>query len=170
MLVSRHSQRGFSLLEVLIAVMIVSVGFLAAARMQIEGMRASQNAYFVSQANFMVREMTDRMRANTLGVIDGHYQNIETSTLTSLPGCVESGTECSPAQIASADLAMWSRHLHPSTAAVGFIPTLPSSNEVDAKGTISYDADDDVYTVSVEWSESMGGTGAARSLSVQVFP
>lgn len=157
-------------MEVLIAVVIVSVGFLAAARMQIEGMRASQNAYFVSQANFMVREMTDRMRSNSAGVSDGHYQNIQTSNVTTLPGCVESGVVCSPQQIASADLAMWSRHLHPSTGSVGFIPLLPSGTGVAALGRVAYDGGSNTYTVTVEWSERLSGVDTAQSLSVQVFP
>ena len=46
-------QSGVGLLEVLIALIILSFGFLATARMQVEGMRYSQGAYNLSQAKFM---------------------------------------------------------------------------------------------------------------------
>ncbi len=167
---NRHQEHGFSLLEVLIAVVVVSVGFLATARMQIEGMRSSQNAYFVSQANFMLREMTDRMRANNDGVADGFYQNVETSSATDWPTCMTAQTQCSAQQVAQADLATWSRHLHPPPSAVGFIPLLPSSAAIEAAGRVDFDAGTNTYTVSVQWSERMGKEDTVQTLSVQVFP
>ena len=173
---NKANQRGFSLLEVLIAVVVVSVGFLATARMQIEGLRSSQNAYFLSQATFMMRDMADRMRANPEGISNGDYRGIETSTTTTWPACMTSQTECSATDIATADLASWSRYLHVAPNSVGFIPTLPSSDSIPAKGTVSFDIgdvddiNDDTYTISVFWSERIGTADAEQSLSMKVFP
>lgn len=173
MLTARHSENGFSLIEVLIALIIVSVGFLATARMQIEGLRGSQGAYFNSQANFMVREMTDRMRANPEGIQDGHYNALVTSAgaATSLPSCISSETVCTPAQIADADLAFWSRYLHPSgQTSSDFVSLLPSGDTITAAGNVSADGATGVFTVSVSWSERIEGIEETQMMSVQVYP
>jgi len=74
---NRCQQRGIGFIEILITIALLSIGFLALARMQVEGMRFSQSAYFQSQAYFLASDMINRMRTNTDGVRDGHYDNIE---------------------------------------------------------------------------------------------
>lgn len=171
--VKHPSQSGFSLIEVLIALVIVSVGFLATARMQIEGLRGSQGAYFHSQANFMVREMTDRMRANPEGILNGHYNALVTSSgsANNMPACIEAESVCSAADIANADLAVWSRYLHQTAStATDFVPLLPSGETITASGNVSADGAAGVYTVSVSWSEYIEGAEEMRTMSVQVYP
>ncbi len=82
---SRH--KGIGLIEILIAVVIMSLGFLAAARMQVEGMRFSQSAYYQSQAYFLASDMIDRMRSNITGVENGYYDDQATSSEADDPGC-----------------------------------------------------------------------------------
>ena len=165
-----HQQHGVGLLEVLLAVIILSVGFLATARMQVEGMRYSQGAYALSQAKFMVLDMTERMRANRSGMNSNNYKGKSTSAGTSNPSCVVSGTACSPQDIALADLHAWSLNLHPASASAGFTPLLPSSPSIEAGGTITYDAAEGSYSVSVQWSETINGTDTLQDLAVKVFP
>jgi len=73
----KHSQKqkGVGLLEILITVLLLSIGFLAAAKMQVQGMRFSQSAYIEAQAYFMISDMMDRMRSNAKGVRAKHYDN-----------------------------------------------------------------------------------------------
>lgn len=163
-------QSGVGLLEVLLAVVMLSLGFLAAAKMQIAGMRYSQNAYFLSQANFMVREMTDRMRANVTGVRDGHYKNKVTNSGTAEQACITGGSQCTPAQLADADLHAWSKNLYPRADAVDFKPILPSLDDIPAKGEIIYDASTDVYTITVAWGVLIDGSPEEQKLSVQLTP
>jgi len=170
MIIQLSKQSGVGLIEVLIAIVILSVGFLAAAKMQVAGMRYSQNAYFLSQGNFMLRDMTDRMRANREGVIAGHYKNIITSAGTSEPACVTAGSKCTPAQIASADLHAWSLYLYAPANAVDFKPLLPSFDSIPAKGEITYNAATDVYSVSVTWGEQIDNALETRVLNVRITP
>lgn len=64
----RHSPhrhpRGFTLLEVLVALIILSVGLLGLANLQILGLRSSQGAFQRSQATILAEEMAERMQAN----------------------------------------------------------------------------------------------------------
>ena len=166
----RKKEFGVGLIEVLIAIVILSIGFLAAAKMQVSGMRYSQNAYFLSQGNFMLRDMTDRMRANREGVIAGHYNAFTTNAATVEPPCVAAGSKCTPAQIATADLNAWSQYLHAPPNAVDFKPVLPSYDNIEARGEIAYNAATDVYTISVRWGEPVDGVIEERILNVRLTP
>lgn len=165
-----NKQSGVGLIEVLIAVIVLSIGFLAAAKMQIAGMRYSQNAYFLSQANFMLRDMTDRMRANIDGVRDGHYDNLVTATGTTNPTCFTTGAMCTTEQLADADLHAWSKYLHAPVGATNFKPLLPSLGTAVAKGEINYDATTDVYTVNVKWGEQQDNVIEEKVLTVKLTP
>lgn len=59
-----RSTAGFSLIEVLIAVLVLSVGLLGLAGMQATSLRFNHNAYMRSQATFLAHDMLERMRAN----------------------------------------------------------------------------------------------------------
>ena len=102
-------QRGIGLIEVLIAVVVMSVGFLAAARMQVEGMRFSQSAYYQSQAYFLANDMIDRMRSNIPGVLSDAYNPFVTTKNPSPASCAG---DCTPSEIAALDLYEWSLNLH----------------------------------------------------------
>ena len=109
---NKQKQSGVGLIEILISVILLSIGFLAAAKMQVEGMRNSQSAYYQSQAYFIAADIIDRMRANLPGVRDGHYDDAEISSTVTSPGCDTSTSICSPEQIAQQDLYEWSSHIH----------------------------------------------------------
>lgn len=62
--VQRISQRGVSLLEVLIAVLVLAIGVLGAASLQLNAVRYSASAAHTTHASFIAYDMLDRMRAN----------------------------------------------------------------------------------------------------------
>jgi len=163
-----NKQSGVGLIEVLIAVVVLSIGFLAAAKMQVQGMRYSQSAYYLSQGNFMLRDITDRMRANRRGVLDGFYDDFTTVANTTEPTCVAATVRCTPEQIAQADKHAWSKNLYPPSGAVDFKPLLPSVDLIEAEGSIAYDPTTNVYTISVSWAEQVDDDYEERVLSVQL--
>lgn len=57
-------QMGLSLLEVLVATLVLSVGLLGLAGLQIAGMKTTHNSYQMQQATWLVYELLERMRAN----------------------------------------------------------------------------------------------------------
>ncbi len=167
---ARANQSGIGLIEVMLAVFVLSIGFLAAAKMQLEGMRYSQAAYFESQANLMLRDMTNKMRANRAGVIAGHYNNFTTKAGTVNPACVENQNRCNPQQIAQADLHSWSQYLYAQQNANTFQPLLPSTNDIKAAGTIDLDAASNVYNISVSWATVSGDEVEPRTIKVTLTP
>jgi len=157
---SKH--RGVGLIEVLIAVVVMSLGFLAAARMQVEGMRFSQSAYYQSQAHFLANDMIDRMRSNIPGVIGGFYNGQSTSSSATKPGC----DSCNPAEVAQLDLFDWSSSLHNNAGVSGFIPALQSSGTAAASGSIT-SLGFERYQIVMTWSEMVNGTEEAKTLQIR---
>lgn len=60
----RRNQEGFTLLEVLVAVMVLAIGLLGLAGLQATAVRFNSSAYLRSQATILAYDITDRMRAN----------------------------------------------------------------------------------------------------------
>lgn len=159
----RKAQRGVGIIEILVTIVLLSVGFLATARMQVESMRFSQSAYYQSQAYFMASDIINRMRTNAEGVADGYYDNISTASGASNPNC--SSNNCNAQSIAQQDIYDWSSYLHAPSGSVNFVPALPSDDNLQAIGTVE-PVNDDIYTVTMEWSELIGNESEVQSLSV----
>lgn len=162
----RAAQRGIGLLEVLVAVVIVSIGFLASARMQVESMRASREAYALSQAKFVLVEMSERMRANRPGLDAGAYDALETVAGAPAPACVSDGTRCSPEALARADLHAWSARLHGAPGASDPAPVLPGRAGAPPLGRVARDGSDG-WTVTLEWHDPAEDT--TRSIATRVI-
>ncbi len=158
-----RKQLGVGLIEILVTVVLLSMGFLAAARMQVEGMRFSQSAYYQSQAFFLANDMINRMRTNNRGVEAGDYDNISTSASASDPKC--STNFCSPSQIALQDIYEWSSYFHPQDTTGTFIPALPSTASIPASASVT-PFDEDIYAVQLVWSEIIEGADTMQSLTL----
>ena len=63
----QQTQRGFTLIEVMIVFFVLSVGLLGMAALQMKSMQYNQAAYIRSQATVAAYDMLDRMRVNTGG-------------------------------------------------------------------------------------------------------
>jgi type IV pilus assembly protein PilV len=70
---SNHKQAGFTLLEVLIALLVLSIGLLGLAALQTTGLRSNQMASMRTMATQLTYDVTDRMRSNPVGVANGEY-------------------------------------------------------------------------------------------------
>lgn len=154
-------ERGVGLLEILIAVLVISVGFLAAARMQVEGMRFSQSAYFQSQAQFLANDMVERMRSNPAGVELGAYDALDTRDGVVSPAC--DTVDCTPAEQARQDAFDWAAYLDPAT--LGSNVVLPGSASASPRGTVTA-LGDRRYRVTMSWFETIAGEQSEQSLSV----
>lgn len=96
-----RSQSGYSLLEVLVSVVVLSVGLLGIAALQVNSVRYNHSAYLRSIATAQATNMADRMRGNYAGVKAGYYNAI--SGIPSANNC----TTCSTADIATLDAFQW---------------------------------------------------------------
>lgn len=67
------NRRGFTLIEVLVALLILSVGLLGLAGLQGRGLRDNHSALLRSQAVNQAEDILDRMRANRAAAVNGAY-------------------------------------------------------------------------------------------------
>lgn len=92
---------GFSLVELLVTMIIVSVGVLGVASLQIRSLQQNREAFFRAEASYLANGMMDRIRANP--------QTVYNLTIAQAPiaatSCVLLG--CNSAQMAIYDMAQW---------------------------------------------------------------
>lgn len=132
--------RGFTLLEVLIALVVLSIGLLGIAALQGIGLRSSQGAYLTSQAGLLAYDIADRIRANPENF------PIYNGFVTDCPEVV------APTPLVTADLNEWScavESLLPGGEGRinGLETVLPGI------GTVTR------YTVTVEWEDLQSAGG-----------
>lgn len=81
----RRRAAGFTLLEILIAMMVLAIGLLGIAAMQLRGLQFSHDAYPRSQISVLAYDMADRMRLNRANA--AAYVSTYTVPITAPPSC-----------------------------------------------------------------------------------
>ena len=71
--IKRKSQRGTTLIETLVALVVLSVGLLGIAALQMTTLRNNRGAHLRSQAQVMAYDIADRMRANRTAALANAY-------------------------------------------------------------------------------------------------
>ncbi len=100
---TRRSEQGFTLIEVMIAVLVLSIGLLGLAGLQVTALQNNQGSFMRSQATALAYDLADRMRANVLGTISGNYNPADAAVTAN---CATT-TGCSPQEMAQTDLQDW---------------------------------------------------------------
>lgn len=96
-------QRGFSLLEVLVALILLSVGLLGLAGLQVTSLRHNVDSLTRSQATLAADAILERVRANKANALDYATEFAD--------GVATSGDEASHSALATTDLAAWKSQL-----------------------------------------------------------
>jgi len=140
-----NNQAGFTLMEVLIALLILSIGLLGLASLQTNGLRSNQMASMRTTATQLANDIADRMRANPTGV-DAQSYVIATSDADPVIPVGETceGTTCTAPQMATYDLAQW-------RGAVRALPGGTSAIVRTVTGTVV------THTITVYWDEYRRG-------------
>ena len=135
--ITTRTERGFSLIEVLIALIIMSVGMLGIASLYVHSMQAGRTSLFRHNAVTLAGDVADRMRANPTGA------NAYTAPLGLDNNCIDGGTNCSNTQMAAQDILQWQEQAD---------DTLPAGAV-----TIGFDntVNPPVYTIAITWNEPM---------------
>ncbi|MFC3193552.1 type IV pilus modification protein PilV [Marinicella sediminis] len=168
----KRSEQGFTLLEVLIAVLVFSFGLLGIAGMMTISVRNNHNGYLRSQANFLAENMLDRMRANPTAVWNGWYNGtaVVTSTECSLTA------PCTYQDLADQDISLWAQSLQvalPNGAGnVNCVnnSALPGNIQPADLPSIWFPAPvfDGVCTITVTWDEANRDSAAEQQSMVLV--
>lgn len=141
-------QAGFTLIEILVTVVVLSIGLLGIAGMQAYGMRNNHAAYTKTQATNLAIDMADRIRANPKGV--DNYVGLDTGdadTIPADPDCISTG--CSAEKLdnnlADSDMFEWSQPIISATK-----PVLPNGRGIIARNGVT-----DEFSVTILWHDSL---------------
>ncbi len=136
---------GFSLLEVLISVLILSIGLLGLAALHASSLKANHGAFHKSQATFLAYDMVDRLRSNRPQAINGSYNQLMTAG------------DKTGSTLAVNDVNDWLATIN------ALLPSGDGSINCTAAGP-------GVCTVTVQWDISReGGTATGGSATLQNF-
>lgn len=100
----KRMQNGFSMIESLVALIVLSLGLLGAAGMQMKVQQFNRSSYYYTQATVLAHDMVERMRANAAALQDGDYHLPTSKKYTQ---CYTSAG-CTPLQMAQNDIYEWS--------------------------------------------------------------
>ncbi len=139
---------GFTLIEVMVAVVVLSISLLGVAGLQATSQKYSRSAYLNTQATVLAHDMLERMRANPQGLLlQNVYDNpaiIEHTNCFTLSGC-------SVAEIAENDMYEWagdaSQTLPGGKVAV-CIDSTPDDGEPD---DIACDGTGNQFSIKIWW-------------------
>ncbi|MDQ6681261.1 MAG: type IV pilus modification protein PilV [Pseudomonadota bacterium] len=144
--------QGYALVEALVAVVVASVGFIGAARMQTLSLKMNTSSELRQKAVLLTYQMTDRIRANRAGFGGGGYNNPSVGSIS----CMSSG--CTPAELAIADMTEWSSDIStqlPSGKGAVCIDSTPNDGTAAAPAC---DGIGNVLAVKVWWTDGTGAT------------
>jgi len=155
MIILNKKSHGFSLLEVLISVVILSIGLLGMAGIQLKGLSSNNSANIRTQATLLANDLAERMHANPLGArnptgaaANTNYDNMDFNSVNCAadpnPYCSRTSAatadSCTPAQMAQFDRTLWMCGL---TKNDGVLDTLPGATVAVTCNDLDKDLDED---------------------------
>ncbi|MDH4390516.1 MAG: type IV pilus modification protein PilV [Aquabacterium sp.] len=158
----RPRRRGIALMEAMIAMVLLSIGALGYAALQLKGLSASSSAMWRSKSSNLAYDMADRMRANRAGAVAGAYNNLGAPQVVTDCG---TAADCSPVRMALLDHAQWNATLAnelPGGSGVVCLDTTPDDGTAASTGC---DGAGNMLAVKVFWTER--GVPARQVLGVR---
>jgi type IV pilus assembly protein PilV len=157
-----HKQKGFSLIEALVAFLILSVGMLGIASLQTMSLKSGHTAALRTVAVMKVDEILESMRSNPAALLDYAAGPADMGTDNGCSQTAVAAANCTPAQMALDELFRWKSSL---------IEALPNNAGTTATVVITPAAPPatlNLVVISVNWSERDQETGSAANMNYSV--
>ena len=194
--IAKKKHAGFTMIEILITVLVLSIGLLGLAGMQIGGLRANMSSEARSKATLLASDIAERMRNNQLGVQnanaadDNKYNGINTANenCDTLPdpfcsdynnGSATTADDCTPADMAVFDSWVWACGMPKANGVVqGGVTHLLNSGTGSVTCNDNDTTDGDAcspgssYTINVSWNElapNKSGNAQAGESQTQTY-
>ena len=170
------TQTGFSLIEILISLLILSIGLLGLGGLQLSSLKSANNAHFRTVASLAATDLIDRMRINPLAVANNYYtgslsiQHCETA----LAKVCEAANECSAEDLAKYDLYRVNCGVSAGNHQTGGVQHDLPQAELSVGCTVPPCRTGAEHTIRVSWNETDGDDEdddvQARSYELSFIP
>ena len=134
-------QRGDTMIEVLVTIIIIAVGVLGAAALQVTTLKNLSSSHSASVAAIVAQDFSERMRANPDAALADNYNLSEAPTTTT--DCVTNAC-ATAADLANYDKETWWAQV---------TTVLPSGS-----GEVTRNAGTDTFVLTVRWDEDRSGS------------
>ena len=131
----KHKQSGFNLIEILVSIVILSIGLLGLAALQNTSIKLSFDSYVRTQASFLAYDLIDRIRANPSAL----RYTLRPTDNPARKDCFAGNAECSPNDLRQFDLYYWKQSVN---------QVLPN-----ASIEITFDEPQNQYQMKLTWSD-----------------
>ena len=158
----KNSQSGFSLIEALVAFLILSVGMLGIASLQTVSLRAGHTASLRSVAVIKSGEIMERIRANPTQVLSYVSSAGVAGTNNGCNDLAGAVKRCTPAEMAADDIYNWKADLKSA---------LPDNSDTTASIAVTVPGAGEALTavtVTINWKERLPGSKALQDQSYSV--
>lgn len=100
----RPVQAGFTMVEVLVALVVLTIGMLGIAALLLKSLQSGRTATYRTQAVNLAADLADRIRVNRTA--DVAYGTLFAETEVAVPACDTTGG-CTDLDLAATDLSRW---------------------------------------------------------------
>ena len=132
---SLRKETGFSMIEVLVTMVIMSIGLLGLASLQTNSLKYNNSSYFRSEATLLAYDIADKIGSNNVEAQKTTFNSVDTSNSYTITDSCYSSAGCTTAQMADSDIGKWKEQLE---------QVLPSG-----KGVISKSGD--LFSINISW-------------------
>jgi type IV pilus assembly protein PilV len=155
--------RGFTMIEVLVSIVILSLGLLGIAGLQAFALKNSHSASLRLTATTLATDVMDRMRSNYQAVSNGEYNKPDVSAYATAVSSCQSSSGCTSQERAQHDLYEWAQRVAaglPNGIGIVCLDSTPNDGASSAAPACD-NTGTSLYVVKIWWTDDRSRTASA---------
>lgn len=136
----RRAQRGDTMIEVLVTIIVIAIGVLGAAALQVTTLKNLSTSHSTTVAALIAEDLGERMRTNAEGSLNDYY--VHSTPQPKGADCALTG--CNVPALAGYDLGVWWEQMN---------TLLPA-----ASGEVTRNPGTNTFVITVYWDEDRSGS------------
>ncbi|WP_257280473.1 type IV pilus modification protein PilV [Endozoicomonas sp. ISHI1] len=159
-------EKGFTMIEIMVAVLVLAIGLLGVAGLQILSMQSSNGALNRSQATMLAYDLAERMRRNPGTALSDGYSDISIEAdgsqkaAPNSPNCISTG--CTNTQLATQDIREWLDNIT-DVQGIGLSGNNWQSALPGSTASLVRNANE--FTLTINWTEAGTDNGNKQELN-----
>ena len=146
----KRNERGAALIEMMVSLLVLAVGLLGVLAMQVQSLKANQNAYLYSQSAFLANDIYESMNLFPYNAAD--FAINFSATTPTLPECTLSDSNCTKKEVITWSQSSWRANIEKLLpGGKGAVVMTDGAYEIQIKFIVGYDqageAETEIYAL-----------------------